>query len=76
MNQTQQKFFHIIDQRGQIDKQGMVLSRSLDRVTVEFFSWLDGTPNGRQTFDQVATETWRLYKSESDWKHAGDKVFA
>jgi predicted dithiol-disulfide oxidoreductase (DUF899 family) len=76
MKQTQQKFFHIIDQRGQIDKQGMVLSRSLDRVTVEFFSWLDGTPNGRQTFDQVATETWRFYKSDTDWKHAGDKVFA
>jgi hypothetical protein len=76
MKQSDQKFFHIFNRRGQIDKQGMVLSCSPNRVTVEFFSWLDGTPNGRQTFDQEATETWRFYKSEADWKHAGDKVFA
>ena len=78
MNETQKKFFHILDQHGLIDKQGMVLNRNLntERVTVEFFSWLDGTPNGRQTFDQEATETWRFYKSEADWKRAGDKVFA
>jgi hypothetical protein len=78
MRETQQKFFHTLDQRGQIDKQGMVLSRDPKRMTVqvEFFSWIDGLPNGQQTFDQVATETWRFYKSESDWKHAGDKVFA
>ena len=76
MTQTQQKFFHTLDQRGQIDKQGMVLSRSPGRVTVEFFSWLTGLPNGQQTFDQADTMTWRFYDSKAAWQHAGDKVFA
>ena len=78
MKQSDQKFFHILDRLGQIDKQGMVLNRNpnTDRVTVEFFSWLDGTPNGRKTFDQAATKTWRFYQSKADWQHAGDKVFA
>lgn len=76
MTQTQQRFFHTLDQRGQIDKQGMVLSRSPGRVTVEFFSWLDGLPNGRQTFDQANTSAWRFYDSKAAWQHAGDKVFA
>lgn len=76
MTQTQQKFFHTLDQRGQIDKQGMVLSRSPGRVTVEFFSWLTGLPNGRQTFDHADTTTWRFYDSKAAWQHAGDKVFA
>ena len=76
MKQSDQKFFHILDQRGQIDKQGMVLSQTPDRVTVEFFSWIDGLPNGRQTFGQAATKTWRFYQSKADWQHAGDKVFA
>lgn len=76
MTQTQQKFFHTLDQRGQIDKQGMVLSRSPGRVTVEFFSWLTGLPNGRQTFDQADISAWRFYDSKAAWQHAGDKVFA
>ena len=76
MKQSDQKFFHILDQRGQIDKQGMVLSCSPDRVTVEFFSWITGLPNGQQTFDQDAIKTWRFYQSKADWQHAGDKVFA
>ena len=76
MTQTQQKFFHTLDQRGQIDKQGMVLSRSPGRVTVKFFSWLTGLPNGSQTFDQADTSAWRFYDSKAAWQHAGDKVFA
>ncbi len=76
MIEARQKFFHILDQHGQIDKQGMVLSRRPNQVTVEFFSWLDGLPNGRKTFDQSAITTWRFYESEAAWQHAGDKVFA
>jgi hypothetical protein len=76
MRETQQKFFHTLDKRGQIDKQGMVLSQNPDRVTVEFFSWLDGLPNGQKTFDQADTTTWRFYDSKAAWQHAGDKVFA
>lgn len=76
MTQTQQKFFHTIDEDGQINKQGMVLNRSSDRVTVEFFSWMTGLPNGQQTFDQADTSTWRFYDSKSAWLSAGDKVFA
>ena len=78
MTQTQQRFFHTLDQRGQIDKQGMVLSRDPKRMTVqvEFFSWIDGLPNDQQTFDQADTMTWRFYDSKAAWQHAGDKVFA
>ena len=76
MNQSDQKFFHTIDQSGKIEKQGMVLSRNPDRVTVEFFSWITGLPNGQQTFDQAATKTWRFYESKTAWQIAGDKVFA
>ena len=49
---------------------------SPDRVTVEFFSWLTGLPNGRQTFDQADISAWRFYDSKAAWQHAGDKVFA
>lgn len=76
MIEARQKFFHTLDQRGQIDKQGMVLRRSPGRVTVEFFSWLTGLPNGRQTFDQADISAWRFYDSKAAWQHAGDKVFA
>ena len=76
MIKAQQKFFHTIGNDGQIDKQGVVLSRRPDQVTVEFFSWLDGLPNGRRTFDEESTTTWRFYESKAAWKHAGDKVFA
>jgi hypothetical protein len=76
MIETRQKFFHTIGNDGQIDKQGVFLSRSPSRVTVEFFSWLTGLPNGRQTFDQADTMTWRFYDSKAAWQHAGDKVFA
>jgi hypothetical protein len=78
MNETQKKFFHILDQHGLIDKQGMVLNRNpnTEQVTVEFFSWITGLSNGQQTFDQAATKTWRFYQSKADWQHAGDKVFA
>ena len=76
MTETQQKFFHTIGKDGQIDKQGMVLSRNTGRVTVEFFSWLTGLPNGRQTFDQSDTTAWRFHDSKAAWLNAGDKVFA
>ena len=78
MIKAQQKFFHTIGKDGQIDKQGMVLSRDPKRMTVqvEFFSWIDGFPNGQQTFDQADTMTWRFYDSKAAWRHAGDKVFA
>ncbi len=76
MNKSNQKFFHTINQTGQIEKQGMVLNRNQDRVTVEFFSWIDGLPNGQKYFDPAETKTWRFYESESAWKNAGDKVFA
>jgi hypothetical protein len=76
MTKAQQKFFHILDKNGHIDKQGMVLSQNPDRITVEFFSWLDGLPNGQKTFDQDAITTWRFYESEAAWQHAGNKVFA
>ena len=76
MKKSQKKFFHTLNENGQINKQGMVLSQSPDRLTVEFFSWLDGLPNGRQSFDQKDTTTWRFYNSKAAWQHAGDKVFA
>ena len=76
MTETQKKFFHTIGKDGQIDKQGIVLSRNPGRVTVEFFSWLTGLPNGRQTFDQSDTTAWRFYDSKAAWRNAGDKVFA
>lgn len=76
MTEATQKFFHTINQTGQIEKQGMVLNRTPDRVTVQFFSWMTGDPNGTQTFDQSATKTWRFYESKAAWNHAGDKVFA
>ena len=76
MTASTQKFFHTINKTGQIEKQGEVLSRNTDHVTVEFFSWIDGLPNGQKSFDIEATKTWRFYESESAWQHAGDKVFA
>ena len=75
MARRQQKFFHTLDTDGQIDKQGMVLSQTSSQVTVEFFSWLDGLPNGKQTFGQDETMTWHFYESKAEWQNAGDKVF-
>jgi len=71
-----QKFFHTLDLQGNIEKQGEVISRNQNRITVEFFSWMDGLPNGQKSFDIEATKTWRFYESEAAWNHAGDKVFA
>ena len=76
MTTETKKFFHTISQTGQIEKQGMVLSRDQDRVTVQFFSWMTGEPNGTQTLDKDATKTWSFYESKAAWNHAGDKVFA
>jgi len=76
MIEAQQKFFHTIGKDGQIEKQGMVLNRDPKRMTVEFFSWLTGLPNGQQTFYQADAMTWRFYDSEAAWKHAGDKEFS
>ena len=76
MRETQQKFFHTLDEHGKIDKQGMVLSQGQGRVKVQLFSWMDGLPNGQQTFDQADTTTWRFYDSKAAWLHAGEKVFA
>lgn len=74
MRETQKKFFHTIDKHGQIMRQGIVLRQSQNRVTVEFFSWLTGFPNGQQTFNNDETTTWRFYESESAWRRVGDKL--
>jgi hypothetical protein len=78
MNQSQNKFFHILDLDGKIDKQGMVVHRNHTscHATVQFFSWIDGLPNGRQTFAESEMRNWRFYQSKSAWLKAGDRVFA
>ena len=76
MTEATQKFFHTINKTGQIEKQGMVLNRTPDRVTAQFFSWITGDPNGTQTFEKDDTKTWRFYESQAAWNYAGDKVFA
>jgi hypothetical protein len=76
MTTSTQKFFHTLDSQGHIEKQGEVISRNQNRITVEFFSWMDGLPNGQKSFDIEATKTWRFYESEAAWNRAGDKVFA
>lgn len=76
MSTKHKRFFHTMDEYGTIDKQGVVLSNSHGRVTVEFFSWIDGAPNGCQTFDQEDTNGWRFYDSQRSWLSAGDNVFS
>ena len=78
MKQSQKKFFHIVDLDGNIDKQGAVVHCNpvSCHVTVEFFSWIDGSPNGRKTFAESEMQKWRFYESEATWRNAGDKVFA
>ena len=74
MKILKEKFFHTIDEDGEIDMQGMVLSRSLNRVTVQLFSWLTGFPNGEKTFTELDALNWRFYKTEGEWLNAGDKL--
>jgi hypothetical protein len=75
MVKTGTKFFHTI-KLGQIDKQGAVVHRSPSGLVVQFFSWIDGRPNGsKQTFDVEDANTWRFYESKAAWIEAGNKVF-
>lgn len=76
MNESKPKFFHTINANGQIDKQGMILWANPSSVTVQLFSWIDGRPTNRQTFERQAMNTWRFYESKAEWLKAGANVFA
>lgn len=74
MTTNQKRFFHILDERGNINMQGFVVEINQSRVTVEFFSWLDGEPNGRETLDEHEMSAWRFYDSQSEWLRAADSI--
>jgi hypothetical protein len=75
MRQEQAKFFHTVDEDGEIDKQGVVLERGNGRVVVELFSWITGEPTSEETFTELETARWKFYRTEKQWQDAGDKTF-
>lgn len=75
MGQTQAKFFHTLDENGEVEMQGVVLERAGGRVTVELFSWLTGEPVEEKTFTELETKRWKFYKTEKQWQDAGDETF-
>jgi hypothetical protein len=75
MGTEEGKFFHTVDEDGEVEMQGIVLGRSNGRVTVELFSWITGEPVSEETFTELETERWKFYKTENQWIDAGDKTF-
>ncbi len=45
---------------------------------VQWFSWLDGAPNGSQLFtkSQMSRYGWTFYDNEADWHSAGQMMVA
>ena len=76
MGMEKGKFFHTVDESGEVVLQGVVLGRSNGKVTVELFSWITGEPVSEETFTELETESWKFYQTENQWIDAGDKTFA
>jgi hypothetical protein len=69
------KFFHTVDENGDVNFQGVVRSQSHGNITAELFSWITGYPNGEKTFTENEALKWKFYKTESEWRVAGDKLY-
>jgi hypothetical protein len=76
MGMEKGKFFHTVDENGEVALQGIVLGRSNGRVIVKLFSWITGAPVSEETFTELETEQWKFYQTENQWVDAGDKTFA
>jgi hypothetical protein len=75
MDSKKGKFFHTVDEDGEMAMQGVVLEQANGRVMVALFSWITGEPTSEETFTELETAEWKFYQTEHQWRNAGDKTF-
>ena len=64
-------YFHTLRGDGSIEKQGIVLERVEEGYyMVEWFSWLDGDPNGRSLVSLGMMHDWRFYATGDEMRDA------
>ncbi len=64
-------YFHTLRDDGTIEKQGVVVERVEEGYyLVEWFSWMDGSPNGRSLFYLAAMQHWRFYATGDEMREA------
>ena len=62
-------YFHTLRDDGTIEKQGIVLERVEEGYyLVEWFSWLDGGPNGRSLVSLAMMQHWRFYATGDEMR--------
>jgi len=71
------RFFHTLDARGEVDRQGRVIERTPEGLyLVMWFSWISGEPNGEQLVAAHDMRGWRFFPNNLAMIEAGDAFIA
>lgn len=69
------QFFHTLDDDGSISLQGQIVEKRNGKIVAQLFSWITGAPNGTKTFFDSEANKWAIYKSEYEWRKAGNSIW-